>query len=182
MPMFPPTKTGFSSARNISPSRAVVVVLPLEPVTPTIGPGQSSMNRGSMDQTGTPPRRAPATPRPTTVTRLSAKSRSARRSRFMLDLQRQDRTHGRSQDADYPQPLHHLRLAPAQLLEVVVQRRHAKDALAAAQPVVADLEHVGGALEDEDDADGRQAEPLAGHEGGGGQPAAQGESACIAHE
>ena len=58
--MLPPTNTGFSSARNISPRRAVVVVLPLEPVTPTTGPGQSSMNRVNIDQMGMPPRRTPS--------------------------------------------------------------------------------------------------------------------------
>src|SRR3990172_6706297 len=121
-------------------------------------------------------------PRPTTVTRLSAKSRSDSRSRFMLDLQRQDCAYCCSQDADYPEPLDHLRLAPAQLLEVVMQRRHAEDPLAAGQPVVPHLQDVGGALQDEDDADDRQNEPLAGHEGGGRQPSAKGEGAGVAPE
>ena len=75
--MLPPTNTGFSSARNISPRRAVVVVLPLEPVMPTIGPGQSSMNRVSMDQTGTSWRRASSRPGRSRGTPWETKTASA---------------------------------------------------------------------------------------------------------
>ena len=42
VPMLPPTSVGSPPAARISPASAVVVVLPLEPVMATIGPGKKS--------------------------------------------------------------------------------------------------------------------------------------------
>ena len=78
--MLPPENTGFSSARNISLTRAVVVVLPLDPVIPTTGPGQSSMNSVSIDQTGTPCPRASSSPGRSSGTPCDRNTASASRT------------------------------------------------------------------------------------------------------
>src|SRR3990172_1835129 len=166
MPMLPPTKTGFSSARNISPRRAVVVVLPLEPVTPTIGPGQSSMNSVSMDQTGTPPRRASSSPGRSSGTPCDTNTASA--SLIVRgSLPPSERRTGRSATC---------RTRAARRLCGWGARagclgprggRGGKYLLGGGKRVVRHLKDVGAPLQDKDDPDDRQDEPLAGHESGG---------------
>ena len=51
--MLPPTRVGRNRA-SISPRSAVVVLLPLEPVTPTSGAGHNPTNRFISLVTGTP--------------------------------------------------------------------------------------------------------------------------------
>src|SRR5262245_28144004 len=60
-PMLPATSTERPSARNISPSNAVVVVFPFVPVTATIGFERSLAPSSSSSQIGTPRARAAAT-------------------------------------------------------------------------------------------------------------------------
>ena len=72
-------------------------------------------------------------------------------------------------------------LAPAELLEVVVQRGHLEDAFLA-ELVAAYLEHDGERFEDEDAADEGEQEFLADDDGDGADGAAEGERADIAHE
>ena len=53
-PMFPPTRTGREPWRSTSPVSAVVVVLPLVPVMPTIGAGHSWKKRSISLETRSP--------------------------------------------------------------------------------------------------------------------------------
>jgi hypothetical protein len=50
--MFPPTKVGKAEASRISPSSAVVVVLPFDPVMPSIGASSSQLATSISETTG----------------------------------------------------------------------------------------------------------------------------------
>ena len=52
--MLPPTQVVRPAARSISPTSVVVVVLPLEPVMPMIGAGQSRVKRRTSLLNGRP--------------------------------------------------------------------------------------------------------------------------------
>src|SRR5438477_11695159 len=101
----------------------------------------------------------PSMPRPTTVTFLPSKS-------VFISVRQGERYSGKGAgQPGNPEARHDLGLGPAPELEVVVDRRHAKKALAVRQLEVADLDHVREAFSEEDDADDRQEQPPAGHEG-----------------
>ena len=59
--MLPPTTCSSPPACSIAATRLVVVVLPLLPVIPMVGPGQCSKNQRVIDVIGTPCARAAAT-------------------------------------------------------------------------------------------------------------------------
>src|SRR4029453_8789636 len=51
-PMFPPTTEGIPASRRMLPVSDGVVVFPLLPVIPTIGPGHSSKKSAVADESG----------------------------------------------------------------------------------------------------------------------------------
>ena len=71
---------------------------------------------------------------------------------------------------------------PAQLLEMMMQRRHLEDTLLVAQFVAAHLQHHRDRFEDEDAADERQQQFLADDDGDRADGAAQSQRADVAHE
>src|SRR5262245_33171379 len=96
-----------------------------------------------------------------------------------------------AEDSHNPEPYNDLAFLPTQLLEVVMQRRSSKDAVAAgilsAIPPRAVLEHVplqedGQRFGDEHEADEREDELCLQQNGHGAERAAQRERAGVAHE
>src|ERR1700733_6342642 len=81
-----------------------------------------------------------------------------------------------------PEARDHFRLRPPQQFEVMVQGRHAEDALAAAQLVAAHLQDDRHRLEIKDPADERQQQLLLDDHSDRGQRAAQRQRAHISHE
>ena len=86
------------------------------------------------------------------------------------------------EDPDDPEADRDLLLVPAAQLEVVVERAHPEEPLAAGQLEVADLEDHRRGLDDEDDPDQRQHQDLAGDQRGDGQRRAERQRARIADE
>src|SRR5437588_4257385 len=71
---------------------------------------------------------SPEPPRPNTATVLPAKEVTGIMAQQSSQLQR-GKTGERQHHRDDPEPDHDLRFGPAQLLEVMMQRRHPEDAL-----------------------------------------------------
>src|SRR5437868_5563510 len=90
-------------------------------------------------------------------------------------------TEQREDDREDHEPRDDLRLAPADELEVVVQRRHSEDALAG-ELEGSDLQHDRRRLDDEDAADDDEDEFLLDEQRDGPERAAERERADVAHE
>ena len=106
-------------------------------------------------------RSIPSMPSPTTVTRAPVRSGARAKAPSLLCLStRIHQTASASaiptiaaDHSEQPEPHHHLRLAPADQLQVVVERRHAKEALPAGRLEVGDLRHRRAGLDHVDDSD-----------------------------
>src|SRR5256885_16700143 len=88
----------------------------------------------------------------------------------------------REDDREDHEARDHLRLAPADQLEVVVERRHAEQPLSARRLEVADLQDDGERLEEEDAADDRQEQLLLDQDRDEPERGAERERAAVAHE
>ncbi len=96
-------------------------------------------------------------------------------------LQRRQ-TEQRENDSHDHEARDHLRLAPAAQLEVVMQRRHAEDALPAGRLEVADLQHDRGGFEQEHAADQHQQQLLLDQDRDDAERGAQRQRSDVAHE
>src|SRR5512140_758583 len=96
--------------------------------------------------------------------------------------QRQPHADHRCHQPDQPEALYHLRLAPAQQLEMQVDGSHLEEALPMRGPEVKDLDHHAHHLAQRDDGDDRQHHPLARHQRHDCQRRAESQRAHIAHD
>src|SRR5688500_1265343 len=120
----------------------------------------------------------PERARPRTAYRFPAKAGLV----IIASPQLQGRQAGeRQHEADDPEADDDRRLRPAELLEMVVDRRHPEDALAGAL-VDQDLDDHRQRLDDEQAADDAEHDLVLGGDGDGAERATQSEAAGVAHE
>src|SRR5215813_12288192 len=91
-------------------------------------------------------------------------------------------TEEREDDRENQEARDDLRLSPADELEMVVERRHLEDALAAAKSVRRDLDDHGRGLDHEHTADDRQQQLLFHEDRDRAERAAERERPDVAHE
>src|ERR1700674_2722200 len=125
------------------------------------------------------PRPARACP----VTQTDSASLSVRtleRTSTLPQLQRRQRKQGKNQRGD-PKPHDHFRFAPAEQFEMVMNRRHAKNALPA-QLERAHLQNHGKRFDDEDPANEKEQDFLLDDDRDGAQRSSQRQRANVAHK
>src|SRR5437660_3141794 len=130
----------------------------------------------------------PVLANPTTSTRLPRNSNGFainlakffNRSASLPQLQRRQRKQRKNQRGD-PKPHDHLRFAPTEQFEMMMNGRHAEDALAA-QFERAHLQNHGKRFDDEDTADEKEQDFLLDDDRGGAQGSAQRQRSNVAHE
>src|SRR5690606_14906915 len=120
----------------------------------------------------------PEPPRPKRATRFPSKERTGIMKLPQLQTGEADQ---RQDDGDDPEPDHDLAFGPAELLEMVVDRRHQEDA-APSHLEEADLDDDRQRFHDEQAADDGEHDLVLGGDGDGSDQPAHGERAGVPHE
>src|SRR5258706_239250 len=193
-PMLPPTRTSPPRSRSMAPRAAVVVDLPLVPVTaatvprrwrkassisattgpPPVGGGNVGAMFGSRFIGPQPP------PREGRGTLLHARLRASLPLTLSPELQCRQREQREDEGHD-PEADDDLRILPADQLEVMMERRHAEDPLAG-ELEGADLQDHGEGLDHEEAHHGEEQQLLLDQDRHRAQGPPEGQAPGVAHE